>query len=184
MPENPKNSAQTHQKQQASKFPSYLTASTNELSPRARIICEILEKNHVNDVETALSSAQFQPSTEIVEEVLRFSYGSPSTAVKFFGWAGLAQKHTDRSWNLMVDLLGKNQLFEKMWDAIRTMKQEGVLSVATFVSVFASYCAVGRFNEAIMTFDVMERYKILIFHPKFPLFISSLRIYVALLSWS
>lgn len=58
----------------------------------------------------------------------------------------------------MVDLLGKNEMFEPMWDAIRSMKQEGVLSIPTFVSVFGSYCAVGRFNEALMTFDVMERY--------------------------
>lgn len=61
----------------------------------------------------------------------------------------------------MVDLLGKNEMFEPMWDAIRSMKQEGdVLTVATFVSVFGSYCVAGRLNEAIMTFDVMERYGI------------------------
>lgn len=58
----------------------------------------------------------------------------------------------------MVDLLGKNQMFEPMWDAIRSMKQEGVLSITAFVSVFGSYCAAGRIGEAIMTFDVMERY--------------------------
>lgn len=58
----------------------------------------------------------------------------------------------------MVDLLGKNELFEPMWDAIRSMKHEGALSVPTFISVFWSYCHVGRSSEAIMTFDVMERY--------------------------
>lgn len=60
----------------------------------------------------------------------------------------------------MVDLLGKNELFEPMWDAVRSMKQEKMLTMPTFVSVFGSYCAAGRYGEAVMTFDVMERYGI------------------------
>ncbi|KAL3500251.1 hypothetical protein ACH5RR_039344 [Cinchona calisaya] len=130
----------------------------NEPSTPAKILCEILQKAPPNEVETALSSSQIQPIPEIVQEVLKFSYGSPSAAVKFFRWAGLTHKHDEHSWNLMVDLLGKNQLFETMWDAIRSMKQEGLFSVASFASVFGSYCVVGRIDEAIMTFDVMERY--------------------------
>lgn len=60
----------------------------------------------------------------------------------------------------MVDLLGNNQLYESMWDAIRSMKQEDILSMAIFASVFGSYCMAGRLNEAIMSFDVMDRYGI------------------------
>lgn len=60
----------------------------------------------------------------------------------------------------MVDLLGRNQLFEPMWDAVRTMKQEGVLSLHTFVSVFQSYCMAGRISEAVMSFNVMDRYDV------------------------
>lgn len=56
----------------------------------------------------------------------------------------------------MVDLLGKNQVFDSMWNAMRSMKQEGVLSMATFVSVFGSYCSAGRFDEAVKSFDVMD----------------------------
>nr|KYP60986.1 hypothetical protein KK1_023409 [Cajanus cajan] len=56
----------------------------------------------------------------------------------------------------MVDLLGKNQLFEPMWDAVRSMKQEEKLSLSTFASVFQSYCTARRFNEAVMSFDVMD----------------------------
>lgn len=58
----------------------------------------------------------------------------------------------------MVDILGKNRMFEQMWDAIRSMKQEGVLSLSTFASVFGSYCEARRFDEAIMSFDVMDMY--------------------------
>ncbi|KAL6985567.1 hypothetical protein U1Q18_018943 [Sarracenia purpurea var. burkii] len=144
------------QSQQPPQFPTYLEKP--DVSPRARILCEILTKALPHEVETALSNTRIEPLSEIVEEVLKLSYAYPTAAVKFFRWAGMSRKHSAFAWNLMVDLLGKNKLFEQMWDAVRSMKQEGVLSVSTFVSVFGSYCSAGRFNEAIMTFDVMERY--------------------------
>lgn len=139
-------------------FPSHLDAPN--VSPRARILCEVLTKAPLHDIDSALSATGISPLPEIVEEVLKLSYGSPSAAVKFFRWAGLSHKPSAYGWNLMVDLLGKNEQFEPMWDAIRSMKQEGVLTMATFVSVFGSYCVASRFNEAIMTFDVMDRYGI------------------------
>ncbi|KAF5183042.1 Pentatricopeptide repeat-containing protein [Thalictrum thalictroides] len=99
-------------------------------------------------------------TTEDVEEVLKLSYGYPATAVKFFRWAGrqLNDNHSPYGWNLVVDLLGKNLLFEAMWDAIKSMKKEGLLSLATFASVFSSYAVNDRVDEAIMTFEVMDQY--------------------------
>ncbi|KAL8063734.1 hypothetical protein ABFX02_01G046000 [Erythranthe guttata] len=140
------------------RFPTYITAV--DISPQARILCEILAAAPVHEVEARLGSTLIQPDPETAQQVLKLSYNNPSTAAKFFRWAGLAQKHTGYSWNLMVDLLGKNKLFEPMWDAIRSMKQEGLLSLTTFVSVFENYCIARRFDEAVMTFDVMERYGI------------------------
>ncbi|KAJ9536824.1 hypothetical protein OSB04_029557 [Centaurea solstitialis] len=137
-------------------FPSYL--DSHNLSPRARTICEILARVPPPEVETALSATGVAPDPEVVEDVIRLSYGYPSAIVIFFRWVGLNQKHSPLSWNLIVDLLGKNKMFEPMWDAIRSMKQEGVLSLTTFVSVFGSYCEAGRINEAVMTFGVMEKY--------------------------
>lgn len=128
-----------------------------EVPPQARILSEILATAPVHEVEVRLASTQIQPDPETIQQVLKLSYGNPSSAAKFFRWAGLAQKHTGYSWNLMVDLLGKNKLFEPMWDAIRSMKEGGLLSLTTFVSVFENYCIARRFDEAVMTFDVMER---------------------------
>ncbi|KAL2544459.1 Pentatricopeptide repeat-containing protein [Forsythia ovata] len=139
-------------------FPTYHTAL--DLPLQARLLCEIIDTVPIHDIEARLASTQIKPEPEMVQQVLKLSYNSPSAAVKFFRWAGLARKHSEHSWNLMVDLLGKNRLFEPMWDAVRSMKQEGVLSLTTFVSVFGSYCAAGRFGEAVMSFDVMERYGI------------------------
>lgn len=57
-----------------------------------------------------------------------------------------------------MDLLGKNFLFDAMWDAVKSMKKLGLLSLATFASIFNSYVIADRVPEAVMTFDVMEQY--------------------------
>nr|POE46411.1 pentatricopeptide repeat-containing protein, mitochondrial [Quercus suber] len=140
-------------------FPSHVDST--DITLTARTLCEILTRSSPTAIETALSSTGISPSTDLVCEVLKYCYHYPSSAVKFFRWAGQqGTKHSTPAWNLMVDLLGKNQLFDPMWDAVRSMKQEGVLSITTFVSIFGSYCNVGRFEEAVMSFNVMDRYGI------------------------
>ncbi|MED6196174.1 hypothetical protein PIB30_044838 [Stylosanthes scabra] len=141
-------------------FPSYRDAA--HISPNARKLCDLLARTPPNDIETALTNCGVHPSHDEVHEVLSLSYSVPFSAVKFFRWAGHLQMLSAHAWNLMVDLLGKNGLFEHMWDAIRSMKQQNQLSLPTFVSVFESYCTAARFNEAFMSFDVMDRYAI---HP-------------------
>ncbi|CAK9164327.1 unnamed protein product [Ilex paraguariensis] len=137
-------------------FPTYL--ETPGVSPRAKIFCEILIKTHLQDVETTLSSTGIASYPQVVEDVLKSSYGSPKAAMKFFGWAGSTHKHSLDSWKLMLDLLGKNQFFESMWDVIRSMKKEGLLSIDTFVAAFGIYCSAGRFKEALKAFDSMNDY--------------------------
>ncbi|CAM8940829.1 unnamed protein product [Rhodiola kirilowii] len=139
--------------------PSFISPlDTSDVSPRAKVLFEILTGVPSQAIDAALAECPITPTPDVVEEVLKLSYSVPDVAVKLFRWAGLTRKHSSYAWNLMVDLLGKNQLFEPMWDAIRSMKKENALSLATFVSVFGSYCMVRRVKEAIMTFDVMGKY--------------------------
>lgn len=90
----------------SSRFPTHYTAV--DVPPEARILCEIVATARMHDVEARLASTKIQPEPEIMHHVLKLSYNTPNTAAKFFQWAGLGQKHTGYSWNLMVDLLGKN----------------------------------------------------------------------------
>lgn len=80
--------------------------------------------------------------------------------MKFFRWAGyqLGDNHSPYAWNLVVDLLGKHGLFDAMWNAIESMRNERLISLATFASVFGSYVVADRFRDAIYAFDVMEQY--------------------------
>ncbi|KAK9120319.1 hypothetical protein Syun_017936 [Stephania yunnanensis] len=163
MIENPRTGAQAiiHSKPSQHSFPCYDYDIPNPpASSGAKTLFRILSTVPVSELETELTRSGIPPRPECVEDVLKLCYDSPAAAIKFFGWAGRITKHTPYSWNLMVDILGNNRLFEAMWDAIRTMKQEGVISLPTFASVFGSYCIADKVNEAIMSFDVMGRFGI------------------------
>ncbi|XP_043701712.1 pentatricopeptide repeat-containing protein At1g77360, mitochondrial-like [Telopea speciosissima] len=155
--------SEAHEQQQQSKRPTFTSYLDNpNLSPKVKILCEIIASSPSLAVEKILGDTGIKVTTEDVEEVLKHSYSFPAQAVKFFRWTGLQlnDKHSPYSWNLVVDLLGKSCLFEAMWDAIKSMKAEALLSLATFASVFSSYVVADRVDEAIMTFEVMDQYGI------------------------
>ncbi|KAL2456136.1 Pentatricopeptide repeat-containing protein [Forsythia ovata] len=141
-----------------SKFISYLEVTS--LTPKVKLLCEIIANTPSASVEKLLEDTGIRVSQEDVEEVLKLSYGFPGPSVKFFRWSGfqLNDKHSPYAWNLVVDLLGKNGLFDAMWDAIKSMRKEGLLSLATFASVFSSYVIANRVQEALMTFEVIDQY--------------------------
>lgn len=141
-----------------SNFISY--SEVPNLPPKLKILCEIVSKTPAVSVESVLNDTGIWVSEEDVEEVLRLSYGCPGSAVKFFRWASfqLNNKHSPYAWDLVVDLLGKNCLFDAMWDAIKSMRKESLLSLATFKSVFCNYVVADRVQEAILSFEVLHQY--------------------------
>ncbi|KAL8472712.1 hypothetical protein ACS0TY_029148 [Phlomoides rotata] len=130
------------------------------LPPKLKLLCEIVANTPAASVEKILYDTGIRVSEEDVEEVLRLSYGCPGSAVKFFRWSSfqLNNKHSPYAWDLVVDLLGKNCLFDAMWDAIKSMRKESLLSLSTFKSVFTSYVIADRVQEAILSFEVMNQY--------------------------
>ncbi|XP_050230139.1 pentatricopeptide repeat-containing protein At1g77360, mitochondrial-like [Mercurialis annua] len=141
-------------------FPSYL--ETPNLSPKIKLLCEIIARTPSSTVESVLDDTGIYVSQSEVEQVLKLSYSFPGPAVKFFRWSGfrLNDNHSPYSWNLVVDLLGKNCLFDAMWDAIKSMRTKGLVSLATFASVFGSYVIAARVKSAIMAFEVMNQYSV------------------------
>ncbi|KAK7387381.1 hypothetical protein VNO78_28146 [Psophocarpus tetragonolobus] len=139
-------------------FPSF--QDVPNLPSNVKSLCHLIATTPAATIEQSLQSGAISVTPHDVQQVLKLSYGFPGQAVKFFRWSGrhLNNKHTPYSWNLVVDLLGKNRFFDAMWDAIKSMNKEGLLSLATFASVFGSYVAADRVREAIVAFEVMENY--------------------------
>ncbi|KAI5684368.1 hypothetical protein M9H77_05596 [Catharanthus roseus] len=141
-----------------SNFISYIEVPN--LPPKIKLLCEILANTPSASVERMLEDTGIRVSQEDVQEVLKLSYGFPGPAVKFFRWSGfhLNDNHSPYAWNLVVDLLGKNGLFDAMWDAIKSMRKEKLLSLATFASVFSSYAMSNRVEDAFLAFEIMDQY--------------------------
>ncbi|XP_038906581.1 pentatricopeptide repeat-containing protein At1g77360, mitochondrial-like [Benincasa hispida] len=152
------NSSPEPQRHSTPHFVSYLDFPN--LSVKIKLMCEIIANSQSLDVERALEETGIQATQEDVEEVLKLSYKFPGSSVKFFRWSGrkLNDQHSPYAWNLIIDMLGKNLYFDPMWDAMKSMKKEGLLSLATFGSVFSSYIVANRVKEAIMAFEVMDTY--------------------------
>ncbi|KAI3798931.1 hypothetical protein L1987_34216 [Smallanthus sonchifolius] len=139
-------------------FVSY--ADTPDLPAKVKLLCEIVANTPSLEVDRVLDDTGVRVSTKDVEDVLKLSYTHPAAAVKFFRWSGyqLNDRHSPYAWNLIIDMLGKHCLFDAMWDAIKSMKKEGLLSLATFASVFGSYVMADKVKEALFAFEVMEQY--------------------------
>ncbi|GJS33151.1 pentatricopeptide repeat-containing protein [Tanacetum coccineum] len=125
-------------------FPSHTTVPN--LPVKIKLLCDIIATTPSADIDKTLNDTGIIVTTENVEDVLKLCYSYPSPAVKFFRWSGyqLNDQHSPYSWNLVIDMLGKNCFFDAMWDAINSMMKEDLLSLATFASVFASYVLAGE----------------------------------------
>ncbi|KAG0461546.1 hypothetical protein HPP92_021843 [Vanilla planifolia] len=134
-------------------FPSY--QEVPDLLPRSGFYAR--SSHLLPPFESSLDDSGVGISSEDVEEVLKLSHSHPASAVKFFRWAGhrLQHRHSPYSWNLVVDLLGKNLLFDAMWDAVHSMLAEGLVSLATFASIFSSFAAARRPADALAAFDTL-----------------------------
>lgn len=129
---------------------------------KVELITRLLANNpNLEGLGHALSATGIKATTELVEDVLQKSYKAGSGALKFFHWSGQQlgnNKHSPYAWNLLVDVLGNNKMFDAMWNAAKSMKAEGILSRQTFASIFTCYAMADKANEAMMTFEVMEHY--------------------------
>ncbi|CAD6251293.1 unnamed protein product [Miscanthus lutarioriparius] len=134
----------------SARAPSAPAFPTNKEAPdlpsKTRIFCDILASRADDDVDAALDKADIRGvTTADVEQVLRLSYAHPCAATAFFHWAGNRhlghEHHSPYSWNLVVDILGTNCLFARMWDTVESMHSRRLLSLDTFASVFSSLAA-------------------------------------------
>ncbi|KAL1536985.1 pentatricopeptide repeat-containing protein, mitochondrial [Salvia divinorum] len=117
---------------------------------------------HLDSGHHVFEESGIRVSPEDVVKVLKLCYDCPGSAVKFFRWTSvqLNDRNSAQAWDLIVDLLGRNCLFEAMWDAIKSMRKEFLLSMATFKSVFDNYVVSDRVQDAIKSFEVMDQYGI------------------------
>jgi len=123
-------------------------------------ICKILTSSPTADVSEVLQKSKVEASPKLVEEVLMRFENAGMQAYRFFEWAGKQKDyaHSVEAYHIIIDSLGKIQQYGLMWTVVNLMKIKGVLTKETFAIIMRRYARAKKIEEAIYTFDTMEKF--------------------------
>ncbi|GKC32116.1 pentatricopeptide repeat-containing protein [Tanacetum coccineum] len=128
----------------------------------AKQISKILMSCPKLGVAVALDQSGIRPTPESVEEVLKRFSNAGMLIYQFFDWASKQRhyEHSIRAYHAMVESLAKIRQYEIMWDLINSMRTKGLLNIETFCIIMRRYARAQKVEEAIYTFNVMEKYNV------------------------
>ncbi|XP_071694049.1 pentatricopeptide repeat-containing protein At1g77360, mitochondrial [Rutidosis leptorrhynchoides] len=141
----------------------YCSSETNhEILDPTKQICKVLMSCPKLGVATALDQSGLRPTPESVEEVLKRFGNAGMLVYQFFDWAGKQRhyEHSIRAYHTMIESLAKIRQYEIMWDLINTMRSKNLLNMETFCIIMRKYARAQKIEEAIYTFNVMEKYNV------------------------
>ncbi|PQQ06051.1 pentatricopeptide repeat-containing protein [Prunus yedoensis var. nudiflora] len=138
----------------AVKRPLSETADTDDIDK----VCRILKNGYPSpeNAVQALDGCVLDLSNSLVERVLRRFSNEWVPAFGFFTWAKAqtGYRHPPEVYNSMVDILGKSENFELMWEMVEEMVQigGGYVTLDTMSKVMRRLARAGRYKEAIDAF--------------------------------
>lgn len=132
------------------------------LDPTDRI-CKIMISCPRVVLDTALDQGGIRVSPEVVEDVLKRFGNAGLLAHRFFEWAGKQRNYTHsiRAYHTMIESLAKIRQYQIMWDLVNSMRKKGMLNVETFCIIMRKYARDKKIEEAIYTFNIMDKYGLL-----------------------
>lgn len=128
----------------------------------SKTICKIMMSNPALTLETALDQSGSRVTPDIVEDVLKRFSNAGMLAYRFFEWAAKQRNysHSIRAHHTMIESLAKIRQYQIMWDVVNAMRKKSMLNVETFCIVMRNYARAKKVDEAVYTFNVMEKYNI------------------------
>ncbi|XP_027361675.1 pentatricopeptide repeat-containing protein At3g22670, mitochondrial [Abrus precatorius] len=151
---------------------------THMLSAKPIVVKQTFKENKVEDVESitvvlkkrfsspelvapALDGLGFKVSNSLVKQVLKRFSNDWVPAFGFFKWAKAqtGYQHSPELYNLMVDILGKSNNFDLMWELVEEMAQlEGYVTLYTMANVMRRLAKACKHQEAIEAFHRMGEF--------------------------
>ncbi|XP_022765904.1 pentatricopeptide repeat-containing protein At1g77360, mitochondrial-like [Durio zibethinus] len=134
--------------------------STRDVLVTSNKVCKIMMSSSPMVLDTALDQSGLRVSPEVVEDVLKRFENAGMLAYRFFEWAEKQRNymHSIRAYHTMIESLAKIRQYQIMWDLVNTMRNKSMLNVETFCIIMRRYARVQKVEEAIYTFNVMEKY--------------------------
>lgn len=107
------------------------------------LVAEILSKpTGPDEVKAELDALNLSLDDEGVNSALRSLEGSAEAARRFFDWVSERenQKLRSKSYNIMIEILGRNARSDEFWGLVETMKRKGYgISKGTFSKLSESF---------------------------------------------
>jgi pentatricopeptide repeat protein len=132
------------------------------LDPTKRLSKLIISCRKASALELELDHSGIRVTPDVAESVLARLDNAGMLAYRFFEWARRQRHggcaHTVRSYHTVVASLAKIRQYQLMWDVVAIMRREGVANVETFGIIMRKYARAQKVDEAVYTFNVMEKY--------------------------
>ncbi|KAK9663956.1 hypothetical protein RND81_14G009100 [Saponaria officinalis] len=160
--------AQFHRKKVASAWKILTRAYTSDATipdvadTAFKQICRIMVSCPKVELDVRLDHSGVRISPEIVEDVLKRFRNAGMISYCFFEWAGKQHHymHSVGAYHTMIESLAKIRQFPIMWDLVSNMRNKRILNVETFCIIMRKYARMQKVDEALYTFNVMEKYGI------------------------
>ncbi|KAL5984991.1 hypothetical protein ACLOJK_038828 [Asimina triloba] len=131
-----------------------------EISTSAKNISKLMISSPKLALDHALDESGVRISPAIAEAVLHRFQNAGMLAHRFFDWAGKQRgySHSLRSYHLVIASLAKIRQYQLVWDLVAAMRTQALLTVETFCIIMRQYARAQKADEAVYTFNVMDRY--------------------------
>ncbi|KAF5455368.1 hypothetical protein F2P56_024957 [Juglans regia] len=134
-------------------------ANPNEVDRVCKVIDELFSLDR--NMEAVLDECGVDLSHELVVGVLERFKHARKPAFRFFCWAGKKPgfTHDSRTYNAMMNILGKTRQFETMVSMLEEMGEKGLLTMETFMIAIKAFAAAKESRKAVGIFELMKKYK-------------------------
>ncbi|KAL9241193.1 hypothetical protein vseg_015330 [Gypsophila vaccaria] len=137
-------------------------AVVHDVADTLKQICRIMVSCPRVELDVRLDHSGVKISPEIVEDVLKRFRNAGMISYGFFEWAGKKHHymHSVEAYHTMIESLAKIRQFQIMWDLVTNMRSKRILNVETFCIIMRKYARMQKVDEALYTFNIMEKYGI------------------------
>ncbi|XP_048324972.2 pentatricopeptide repeat-containing protein At3g62470, mitochondrial [Ziziphus jujuba] len=126
-------------------------------------VCKVIDELFALDrnMEAVLDECGIDLSHDLVVDVLERFRHARKPAFRFFCWAGMKPgfSHNSRTYNSMMNILGKTRQFETMVSLLEEMGERGTLTMETFMIAIKAFAAAKERKKAVAVFELMKKYK-------------------------
>ncbi|PON84166.1 Tetratricopeptide-like helical domain containing protein [Trema orientale] len=135
------------------------SADPKEVDRVCKVVDELFELDR--NMEAVLDEYGICLSHDLVVDVLERFKHARKPAFRFFCWAGSKPEfaHDSRTYNSMMNVLGKTRQFETMVSMLDEMGEKGLLTMETFMIAIKAFASAKERKKAVGMFELMKKHK-------------------------